>query len=366
MKVFISSVVTGFEAERDAAAAAATTLGCEVRRCEDFGALEKSPQEACLDGVRWADVVVLLLGERYGGVLPSGISATHEEYHEARNRGTALAFAQTNADFEPDQRKFVDEVRDWQGGLNSESFADPDELQRKVTRAVHDFALRKAAAPFDVAMLRSQALSRTPERSLAPPPIAHVAVAVAPEVTILSPTELQDVSLQRVMRGVALLGANAILDPSVGSSFQLSGDLLDLEQSLSNHLAIDQRGCIWMSADVTHRGGGIVPLGVVLEEELAEMIARMFRLASELLDATDHSRRLTHVLPVTMLDRGHAALRTRDEQAASPSSFSIPMSPERHVADWPRDVLTRPALSRDAESLARNVVAQFRQMAQSR
>lgn len=366
MKVFISSVVTGFEAERDAAAEASATLGCEVRRCEDFGALERSPQEACLKGVRWADAVVLILGERYGGLLPSGISATHEEYHEARNRGTALAFVQTNADSELRQRDFVDEVRDWQGGLTTESFADPDELQRKVTRALHDFALRKAAAPFDVAVLRSEALSRIPERSLAPPPTAHVAVAVAPEVTILSPLELQDDSMRRKVRGLALLGPNAVLDPSVGSSFQLTGDLLDLLQSSSCHLAIDQRGYLWMSADVTHRGGGIVPLGVVLEEELAEMIARMFRLASELLDVTDHSHRLTHVLPVTVLNRGHAALRTRDEQAASPSSFSIPMAPERHVADWPRDVLTRPALSRDAESLARNVVAQFTQMAQSR
>jgi hypothetical protein len=63
----------------DGAPSSATTLGCEVRRCEDFGALEKSPKEACLEGIRWAEAVVLLLGDRYGGVLPSGISATHEE-----------------------------------------------------------------------------------------------------------------------------------------------------------------------------------------------------------------------------------------------------------------------------------------------
>lgn len=366
MKVFISSVVTGFEAEREAAAKAAVTLGCEVRRCEDFGALETSPQEACIEGVRWADAVVLMLGERYGGVLPSGISATHEEYREARSRGTALAFVQTNTDFEPGQREFVGEVRDWQGGLNTESFVDPDELHRKVTRALHDFALRKAAAPFDVATLRSQALSSIPDRPSAPPPTVHVAVAVAPEVTILSPLELQDAAWRRQIQGLAQLGPNAILDPAVGSSFQLGGDVLDLVQSSCCHLAVDQRGCVWMSADVSHRAGGIVPLGVILEEELMQTIVRMFRLACELLDATDRSRRLTHVLPVTVLDRGYAALRTQAEQAASPSSISTPMAPERHVADWPHDVVTRPALSRDAGSLAQNVVAQFKLMAQGR
>jgi len=366
MKVFISSVVTGFEAQRDAAAEAATTLGCEVRRCEDFGALEKSPQEACLDGVRWADVVVLLLGERYGGVLPSGISATHEEYHEARNRGTALAFVQKNADFEPDQREFVNEVRAWHGGLSTESFANPGELRGKVTRSLYDFALRQAATPVDAETLRSRALSKILDRSSASSPMVHVAVAVAPEAVILQPVELQDAAVRREIQGRALLGANAILDPGSGSTFQLIGDSLDLVQLSSGHVAIDQRGCVWMSADAGHRGGAMGALSVILEEDLVEQIARMLRLADELLDSADRSRRLTHVLPVTVLDRGYVAIRTRAEHAANPSTMSIPMAPERHVADWPQDVLPRPALCRDAESLAQNVVAQFKQMAQGR
>jgi hypothetical protein len=90
----------------------------------------------------------------------------------------------------------------------------------------------------------------------------------------------------------------------------------------------------------------------------------MLRLASELLDVTDRFRRLTRVLRVTVLDRGHVSIRTRAEHPADPLTMSIPMAPERHVAAWPQDVLARPALSRDAESLAQNVVAQFKQMAQ--
>lgn len=366
MKVFISSVVTGFEAERDAAAAAATTLGCEVRRCEDFGALEQSPREACLQGVRWADAVVLVLGDRYGGVLPSGLSATHEEYREARERGTVLAFVSKGAAFEAKQAEFVGEVRDWQGGLNTDDFAGPEELQRKVTRSLYDFALRRAATPFDVAALRRRALEKLPDRSSAPPPTLHVAVAPAPDVTVLSPTECQDAGLRRQIQGLALLGSNAILDTALGSSFTLTGHALDLVQSPACHLAIDQRGCIWMSADVTHRSAGIVPLGVVLEEEIGETVARMVRLASELLDVVDVDRRLTHVLPVAVLERGHAALRTREEQNANPSSITMPMAPERHVADWPQEALTRPALARDAESVSQNIVAQFRLMAQGR
>ena len=366
MRVFISSVVTGFEAEREAAARGAAALGCEVRRCEDFGALEKSAREACLEGVRWADAVILVLGEHYGGVLASGFSATHEEYREARTRGTVLAFVQESADPEPRQREFVGEVRDWQSGLYTDSFDDPDELQHKVTRALHEFEVRKAATPFDLAELRSLALSRIPDRSSAPPPTVHVAVAVAPEVTILSPLELQDAALRRQIQSLAQLGSNAILYPAAASSFQVSGDILDFVQPSGGHLAVDQRGCVWMSADVQHRGVGIVSLGVIVEEELTQKITRMFHLAGELLNTTDRSRRLTHVLPVTLLDRGFAPLRTQAEQTASPSSVTIPMAPERLVSDWPRDLLTRPALSSEAESLARNVVAQFKLMAQGR
>ncbi len=83
MKVFISSVVSGFESFRDAAAAGIEALGYTVIRSEDFGAVAASSQQTCLEGVRVADVVVLLLGARYGFLQPAGLSATHEEYREA-------------------------------------------------------------------------------------------------------------------------------------------------------------------------------------------------------------------------------------------------------------------------------------------
>jgi hypothetical protein len=64
----ISSMISGLESFRDAAADAARTIGHEVRRSEDFAASTLSPQRVCLEGVRWADVVVVLLGARYGDV----------------------------------------------------------------------------------------------------------------------------------------------------------------------------------------------------------------------------------------------------------------------------------------------------------
>ncbi len=94
MRVFISSVITGYEHFRDAVAAAVESLGHEVIRAEDFGASPGTPQQACLGGVREADVVVLLVGARYGAIQPSGHSATDEEYREARESKQVLVFVE--------------------------------------------------------------------------------------------------------------------------------------------------------------------------------------------------------------------------------------------------------------------------------
>lgn len=62
VKVFISSVIAGFEEHRTAAREAAENLGHTVIVAEDFGASPSSPQQVCLAGVRDADIIVLLLG----------------------------------------------------------------------------------------------------------------------------------------------------------------------------------------------------------------------------------------------------------------------------------------------------------------
>lgn len=116
MKVFVSSVITGFEEYRRAAACAIRTLGHDVIRAEDFGASADSPQQVCLQGVGQAPVVVLLLGARYGTPGPSGLSPTHEEFREARDRCRVLVFVQRGVEPDPNQKVFIKEARDWASG----------------------------------------------------------------------------------------------------------------------------------------------------------------------------------------------------------------------------------------------------------
>lgn len=179
MKVFISSLMAGFGAERAAVRRAITTLRYEPVMAEDFGAQPHSPQIACLQGLRSADVVVLVLGERYGVVPPgSTVSATHQEYREARGTKPVIAFVQLGATPEPEQAAFIDEVQAWEGGLFRGGYSTTDELQDGVTRALHDYALTNAVGPVDEQEMIARAHELLPPENQNQVSSAFVDVAV--------------------------------------------------------------------------------------------------------------------------------------------------------------------------------------------
>lgn len=124
MKIFISSLTRGFEAFRHAAAAGVATLGHQA-----------------------------ILGSHYGSVKASGLSATHEEYREARDTRPVLVFIQQGVDPEPQQDKFIREVESWEQGHYTTKFRDPEGLRDKIIRALHDYILANEAAPLDEAEL---------------------------------------------------------------------------------------------------------------------------------------------------------------------------------------------------------------------
>ena len=137
MKVFISSVIQGFEEFRNAAADGVGLLDHEEVIAEQFPASPNSPQSACLASVREADAMILILGERYGAIQESGLSAIQEEYNQAGNCSTlVLVFLQVDIDPEPDQARFIAAVRNWTAGSLSANFRTPHDLENAVVRAL--------------------------------------------------------------------------------------------------------------------------------------------------------------------------------------------------------------------------------------
>jgi len=164
-RVFLSSVMEGYAALRDAAAEGVRRSGCEVVRAENFPAATASARTACLDGVRSADALVLLLGERYGYVAPSGRSVTEEEYDEARRTHKRIfVFLEESATREPRQEEFIRRVQDYVGGHWRKTFRDVASLTALVEQAVAEADMTGSESGAAANRLDA-ALGRRPEQT---------------------------------------------------------------------------------------------------------------------------------------------------------------------------------------------------------
>ncbi len=85
LRVYVSSTFGDLAEHRAAVLEAITRVGAIAVAMEQFGASSDSPLEICRDEVLRSDVVVLVLGHRYGAVLPGAeTSLTEFEYNIAR------------------------------------------------------------------------------------------------------------------------------------------------------------------------------------------------------------------------------------------------------------------------------------------
>lgn len=85
LTVFLCSTFADLVEERAAVIDALTRLRLQHGSMELFGARPEIPLDTCLQEVRSSDVAVVLLGHRYGSVVPKlGISYSEAEYNEAR------------------------------------------------------------------------------------------------------------------------------------------------------------------------------------------------------------------------------------------------------------------------------------------
>lgn len=156
MKVFVSSVVSGFEQYRAAARKAITLLGHTPVMCEDFGARPYSSQHACMTEVDQADVVVLMLGANFGYQTETGESVTQQEFRRARASGKPiLAFLET-VEMEERQKAFSWEVSDYLDGLFRVTFSDQTGLYDGIIQGLNQLSVNRKAITEQEFMQRLQ------------------------------------------------------------------------------------------------------------------------------------------------------------------------------------------------------------------
>lgn len=362
MKTFISSVIVGMEAFRDAAEAAARLLRHEVVRAEDFSASPATPQQACLRGVREADITVLLLGARYGAAQASGLSATHEEYREARERCPVIVLVQEEVAREPNQDAFVDEVQEWSQGHYTGTFRDAEALRDALTRALHDLELAAATGPVQPEEMLERASALIPRNRETHEARLVVATAGAPLQPILRPREIEDEAFADQLAQEATFGPHRVLDRSAGTETRVVAHSLVLDQPQAS-VYLDEQGSvrITLPARVTDPGdptGGLA----LIEEDLLERVENGLRFTAALLERIEPSHRLTHIAVVAaVLGGNYLGWQTRAEHARSPNSVSIPMGGgEGAVVSLSPPHRPRPALALNARQIAEDLTALLR------
>ncbi len=147
MRVFVSSVTDGYEQYRAAARAAIEASGhVAVVIGLNHHASPSSPRAGCFSEIEDSDVLVLLLGKRYGDLQSSGKSATHEEWAYARSIAKRiLVFVEDVEDREDAQRDLLSELGGWVDGSLWSTYDAPTVLITEIVKALR--ALEGDRAP---------------------------------------------------------------------------------------------------------------------------------------------------------------------------------------------------------------------------
>ncbi|HEV2974186.1 MAG TPA: DUF4062 domain-containing protein [Solirubrobacteraceae bacterium] len=137
--VFVSSEMGELKSERRAVADALRAIGVKVVMFEDLGGRDDDPETAYLDGVARSDIYVAIVADRYGRMLTSGRSPTHEEYLEARRRGLRIA-AWVAADDSARQGHARDFVAELQVFHATGTYTTVSSLTRSIDERIREIA----------------------------------------------------------------------------------------------------------------------------------------------------------------------------------------------------------------------------------
>ena len=362
MRVFVSSVIRGMERHRAAVANAIESLGYSVILSEDFGASTDSPRRACLEPARTADLTIVLLGANYGRPQSSGLSATHEEFREARDFGTVAVLVQNDMDPEPRQQEFLREAQDWATGRVTDTFSDADDLRSKATRLLHQHALRQQSAPVESSELLERTRSWLPRPGQHSSPRLHVMVTGGPRQEVIPPSVLDAQGFAGPIMQQTLSGTEPVFTPARGTRPVLERGQLRLVQDGAT-IVLAEDGTVVVRVPAIRRDHEIrMALPALIEDDIRSALAAALGFIGWVLDHVDSLRRLSHIVVLGAIENGSIyGWRTSAEHAANPNQMTMSMH-QRDLVVVPEEprVRPRPYLTANRDQLVEDLLARLR------
>ena len=371
-RVFVSSVMQGFDEYRAAARAGIDAAGCEPVLVEDHPSLNASPRNACLDGVESCDTVVVVVGSRGGYPAPSGKLVVEEEYEHAAGRSIpTLVFIQGGVERDAEAERLAARLSEYVDGRFRRSFEGPDDLAREVESAVGTVAGVRRSAGMD--------RQRMNELLAEPSDFGHevvLRVVVAPgraDETVVPVEKLdgEDFRYEFVRigteRDVGLFDQNAqrrvdrgrnslVIEQGDAHGSAAPGETIRVEMTEDGWLTIDINvtGVDRRSRHDPTAGFGLYP---VIVEEVAEHAATALRFARRVYGRIDPHGRYPGLLVNASLGslngKRIAPLRDRERLKGQmgamfgsrneevPMSFDRPEPASRSAAGWVDDLASR-------------------------
>src|SRR5574340_434148 len=130
LTVFLSGTMKDLPKERCQVAETIRGIGLEPVCAEQAGSRDRSPSDYCEEMAANCDIYLGLYGLRYGWKMPPAetISATEFEWQTARDAHRPMLIYHEIGTAEPEQEKFITNVRAWQSGSFTYTFKNLDDL----------------------------------------------------------------------------------------------------------------------------------------------------------------------------------------------------------------------------------------------
>ena len=330
---------------------------------ENFRAKPQTPQIACLDELRQSGLVLLLLGADYGAKQKMSLSATHEEYRDAKGSRPVMAFVRSDITPDPDQEAFIKEVQGWEAGLFRGRFSTPQDLRGAIIRAIHTWQLSNVTGPLDARALSTAAMDavRTEQDEYRHDgPSLILAVATGPVQAVLRPSDIEKPSLSQDLLKEALFGHFPIFSPADGNESDVEDHHLVIQQANGVRMVqLDAEGNLLFRLMLKGDGGP----SAIIKEILEQQVVNTLKYAAAVLERIDPTQKLTHIaLAASLAGANSIVIRTQAEHNASPNSYQF--------GGWGQDKngpihlqpahRPRAALNHEAEALAEDLVTLLR------
>ena len=302
-RVFVSSVVDGFEVFRQAAREGIIAAGGEpVLVNEDFPSLTMSSRNACLDAVDSSDILLSIIGARGGWTTPSGKLVVEEEYERAVARKRPVLIFLQNTPRDDSASALARRLSDYVDGAHRSTFTTADDLRAEIERAL---------APLLVAHPRSNTVASPGRDRLAKPYIVQgttmLRFMLTPErdEEVVDPVRLSSEGFRRRLLELGHSETVRLFSYERPKTATMVEDDLVIVQTEADgrhgegehvRVQVTESGELVIDANVTGRvarGDRFMGLGsnVVATEDIENVLRLCFAFASAMYDEVDPYKR---------------------------------------------------------------------------